>query len=58
MSLMAMRNVEGKFFFITSGEPTNITSRYVVDIGAAIAVVREWLIGGYESSSFGRWEHT
>jgi hypothetical protein len=42
--------------FITNCEPTDIRSRYVVDIETAAAVVQEWLRTGYEPSSFGRWE--
>jgi hypothetical protein len=42
--------------FITSCEPTDMRSRYVVDIETAVAVVQEWLRTGYEPSSFGRWE--
>lgn len=51
-------NLRGNVLFMTSGEPTNIRSRHVIDIKTAIAVVQEWLTSGYESSSFGRWEHT
>jgi hypothetical protein len=41
--------------FITNCEPTDIRSRYVVDIETAAAVVQEWLISGQESS-LGLWE--
>lgn len=48
----------GTIRIMTSGEPTDFESRYVMDIGTAAAVVQEWLTSDYESSSFGRWEHT
>jgi hypothetical protein len=41
--------------FMISGEPTNIQSRYVVDIETAATVVTEWLRFG-EESSLGWWE--
>jgi hypothetical protein len=48
----------GTTLFMTSGEPTNIESRSVVDIETAATVVQEWLRSGEEESSLGRWEHT
>lgn len=47
----------GRILFMTSGEPTNIRSRYVVDIETAATVVQEWLRSGEEESSLGQWEH-
>ncbi len=47
---------QGTTLFMTSGEPTNIESRSVVDVETAAAVVHEWLRSGGEKSSLGRWE--
>ena len=48
---------QGTILFMASGEPANIESRLVADMKTAAAVIQEWLTSGYESSSFGRWEH-
>jgi Immunity protein Imm1 len=48
----------GEKRLMIGSQVTDIESRYIVDIETAVAVVREWLTSGYESSSFGRWEHT
>ena len=46
---------QGTQQFMITGTPTDIESRYVVDIETAATVVKEWL-GSGEESSLGWWE--